>query len=291
MVHAAAAMKFSHRKVLIRTVDTAVVMLTDWLAQEMHELWLAFVTEKNLCYIAAYEQAYKLGPGKATALSVFHVASFAGQGKKTAWAMWSTIPEVTSAFMELASAPLEISQDSFATLKRFVVLLYDRTCKCYQVDLARKTLCKESSIFRRTISSPCSPGSRLLERTLLGTMPCPILHSSITIILAEIHKLCISDTSSFLTLVSNIISIVTKIPSSVVCKYKSYTCILLKHFRSIGRPSCAIDIFTFTVIQQVSLSDDSCRTFVRKLILLLGLRSYTVGFVQGSNEHPQKKPF
>ena len=37
MVHAPAAMKSDHRKVLIRTVDTDVVVVTVWLAQEMRE--------------------------------------------------------------------------------------------------------------------------------------------------------------------------------------------------------------------------------------------------------------
>ena len=48
MLHAADAIKCRHRKILIRTVDTDVVVLVVLVAQELHEvvdkLWLAFET-------------------------------------------------------------------------------------------------------------------------------------------------------------------------------------------------------------------------------------------------------
>ena len=48
MLHAAAAIKCGHHKILICTVDTDVVVLAVWVAQELHEvvdkLWLAFGT-------------------------------------------------------------------------------------------------------------------------------------------------------------------------------------------------------------------------------------------------------
>ena len=37
IVHAAAVMKSGHSRLLIRTVDTDVVVLAVWFAQEMHE--------------------------------------------------------------------------------------------------------------------------------------------------------------------------------------------------------------------------------------------------------------
>ena len=156
MLHAAAAMKSGHRRVLIRTVDTDVLVLAVWMAQELNEvvdeLWLAFGTGKNFRYIAAHELSATLGPDKAKALPIFHaitgcdtVSSFAGRGKKTAWAVWETFPEVTNAFLDLASAPSEISEDTLATLERYVVLLYDRTCTCSEVNLARKKLFAKKS--------------------------------------------------------------------------------------------------------------------------------------------------
>lgn len=63
-----------------------------------------------------------------------------GHGKKMAWAVWDTFPEVTDAFLSLASAPREISMHAMSTIERFVVLLYDRTSTCSDVNLARKKL-------------------------------------------------------------------------------------------------------------------------------------------------------
>ncbi|XP_064086105.1 uncharacterized protein LOC135201158 [Macrobrachium nipponense] len=136
MVHAADAVKSGHCRILIRTVDTDEVVLAVWMAQELHEaddeLWLAIGTGKSFRYIAAHKLAASLGPDKSKALPVFHaitgcdtVSSFAGRGKITAWAVWDIFPEVTNAFLTLASAPSEISEDTLATLERYIVLLYD----------------------------------------------------------------------------------------------------------------------------------------------------------------------
>uniref|UniRef100_UPI00358E27B6 uncharacterized protein n=1 Tax=Myxine glutinosa TaxID=7769 RepID=UPI00358E27B6 len=71
MLHAAAAMKSGHRRVLIRTVDTDVVVLAVWMAQELNEvvdeLWLALGTGKNFRYIAAHELSATLGQSQGTA--------------------------------------------------------------------------------------------------------------------------------------------------------------------------------------------------------------------------------
>ena len=56
MVHAVAAMKSGHRRVLIRTVDADVVVLVVCFAQEMHE---AVDSSDDFRYIA-----YELGPDK-----------------------------------------------------------------------------------------------------------------------------------------------------------------------------------------------------------------------------------
>ena len=82
---------------MIQTVDTDVVVLAVAAAQGLKagdELWLAFGTGKSFRYLAAHEISATLGPEKARALPVFHaltgcdtVSSFAGHGKKTAWAV------------------------------------------------------------------------------------------------------------------------------------------------------------------------------------------------------------
>ena len=116
---------------MIQTVDTDVVVLAVAAAQGLKaedELWLAFGTGKSLPYLAAH------GPEKACAPPVFHaltgcdtVSSFAGQGKKIAWAMWVAFPELKNALLELSSAPHDILQEVVAIIERFIILFYDQT--------------------------------------------------------------------------------------------------------------------------------------------------------------------
>lgn len=68
------------------------------------------------------------------------VSSFVGHGKKTAWAVWNSLPELTDALLRLACAPTEIPEQSMQTIERFVVLMYDRTSTCTDVNKARKKL-------------------------------------------------------------------------------------------------------------------------------------------------------
>ncbi|KAG7173838.1 hypothetical protein Hamer_G018107 [Homarus americanus] len=79
MVHAADVLECGHRRILIRTVDTDVVILTVALANErsevLDELWLTFGTGKNRRYIAAHQIAKALGPEKSRALPVFHAVT------------------------------------------------------------------------------------------------------------------------------------------------------------------------------------------------------------------------
>ncbi|KAG7166616.1 hypothetical protein Hamer_G013628 [Homarus americanus] len=68
LVHAADALECGHRRILIRTVDTDVVILAVGLANErsevLDEIWLTFGTGKNRRYIAAHQIAKALGPEK-----------------------------------------------------------------------------------------------------------------------------------------------------------------------------------------------------------------------------------
>ncbi|KAG7175900.1 hypothetical protein Hamer_G009939 [Homarus americanus] len=100
----------------------------------LDELWLTFGTGKNRRYIAPHQIAKALGPEKSRALPVFHaitgcdtVSVFAGHSKKATWATWNAFPEVTTAFLSLASTPSELPDGVLSTLERFIVLLYDRT--------------------------------------------------------------------------------------------------------------------------------------------------------------------
>jgi len=71
---------------------------------------------------------------RSRSLPIFHALTgsdttsfFARHGRKTAWNTWETYPEVTRAFVELASSPSSIIDETLATIERFIVLMYDRT--------------------------------------------------------------------------------------------------------------------------------------------------------------------
>ena len=150
LLHANHAALSGHTKILIRTVDTDVVVLAVSVAATLgaeYEIWLAFGTGKNFRHLAAHKIAIGLGQKKALALPMFHVltgcdtvSSFVGHGKKTAWITWNVLPQLTDALLTLSCAPREISEDAMHTIERFVILLYDRTSTCTDIDKARQKL-------------------------------------------------------------------------------------------------------------------------------------------------------
>lgn len=68
------------------------------------------------------------------------VSSFVGHGKKGAWATWKVLPQLTEALLTLTMAPNEIPQNAIHSIERFVILLYDRTSTCTNVNIARNKL-------------------------------------------------------------------------------------------------------------------------------------------------------
>ena len=85
------AIEKGYRQIMLRTVDTDVVVLavSTVVLLENTQLWIAFGTGKHLRYIPAHQIATSLGVEKARALPMFHaftgcdtVSSFAGKGKK-----------------------------------------------------------------------------------------------------------------------------------------------------------------------------------------------------------------
>ena len=69
------------------------------------------------------------------------VSSFGNRGKKTAWETWSVMDNVTETFEALSAFT---DQDTLTRLRPqlewFVILLYDRSSECFEVDKARKDL-------------------------------------------------------------------------------------------------------------------------------------------------------
>ena len=145
-----AAQHGHHQNILVRTVDTDVVVLAEV------QIWLAFGTVKNFQYLAAHKIAAYLGLEKSLALPMFHaltgcdtVSAFVGHGKKTAWAVWNSFSDLTSALLKLAHAPYVIQEQCLHTIERFVILVYDRTSTSTEVNKARKKLFAKTSSVRR----------------------------------------------------------------------------------------------------------------------------------------------
>ena len=83
---------------------------------------LAFGTGKSFRYLAAHETGCDT------------VSSFAGDGKKTARAIWTVRQELIDALLKLFAASNDILEDVMHTIGRFVILLYDRTSTCTGID-------------------------------------------------------------------------------------------------------------------------------------------------------------
>ena len=149
-LHAAQAAKLGYRNVLIRTVDTDVVVLAVALQQKVQyaELWIEFVSGGKVRYIHASAIASVLGSLRAQALPFFHaftgcdtVSSFAYHGKKSAWETWNSFADATVAFAELSCQPhISTVLDCLPVVEQFVVLMYDRKSNCKRVNEARQQL-------------------------------------------------------------------------------------------------------------------------------------------------------
>jgi hypothetical protein len=148
IVHLYHAAKDS-RSIILRTVDTDVVVLAVAAASHhpSHEVWVSFGTGKDLRHIGAHHIARGLGPEKSHCLPIFHsftgcdtVSFFSGVGKKKAWDVWGAFEDVTTTFLKLAEPPCKLTTTDRAALERFVVLLYDKTSNCLDVNSARRHL-------------------------------------------------------------------------------------------------------------------------------------------------------
>lgn len=77
MVHVKDAAVCGHQKVMIRTIDTDVVVLAISIFHivPLIELWMAFGTGKNFRYVAVHDIARALGQEKSKALPLFHAVT------------------------------------------------------------------------------------------------------------------------------------------------------------------------------------------------------------------------
>lgn len=166
MVHLLDAILNGYHKVLIRTVDTDVVVIVigrfsyfKSICQDIN-IWIAFGVGKHFSYIhinAVYED---LGGERSLALPVFHsftgcdtTSTFYGRGKKSMWEAWKCFNDVTQAFVYIALHPfatVSIDSQQFQLLERFTVIVYDKTSELQLVNELRQELfCRKEKTMER----------------------------------------------------------------------------------------------------------------------------------------------
>ena len=148
--HVAHAARHGHSKILIRTVDTdivAIVVRIFQLLKALQQLWITFGTGKSFRYLAIHEIAAAMRPQKPLALPMFHaltgcdtVSAFTSHGKRTAWITWNSFAELTEALLSLSFMPHCIPKETMKIIERFVILKYDKTSRCTDIDKARRKM-------------------------------------------------------------------------------------------------------------------------------------------------------
>ena len=117
---------------------------------QLSELWVAFGTGKHfryLLHVPVHDICQRISPITSRALLAFHAFTgcdqtsfFAHRGKQTAWEAWDAFSEVTS-FRVLSDAPtLEDVCEQLPTLERYIIIMYDLSNTCKEVNEARRDL-------------------------------------------------------------------------------------------------------------------------------------------------------
>ncbi|CAJ1084188.1 Sodium/potassium-transporting ATPase subunit alpha [Xyrichtys novacula] len=165
-VHLKDALEKGSQKVVIRTVDTDIIVILVGLLGQLTKdypdtgIWVAFGMGKNFQEICINTISQKIGKSISLALPAFHAftgcdttSQFRGKGKKSAWAAWKSFPEVTNAFIAMAAEPHQLSQESktFALLERYTCVLYDKTTNIENVNDLRKDLFAKKSLSMENI--------------------------------------------------------------------------------------------------------------------------------------------
>lgn len=156
VVHVRHALEGGNESILVRTVDTDVIVilagkLQDLLAyNERAKVWVAFGMGRHFSIISINGICSTIGWAKARALPVFHAftgcdctSQFFGIGKVTAWQAWEVNPQVTSTLEHISTHPFEelsITSTSFKSLERLTVVMYDKTSPLESVNEARMSL-------------------------------------------------------------------------------------------------------------------------------------------------------
>ncbi len=149
ILHVADAIHEGYMKILLRKVDTDVVVLAVAAAAKLStvsdlELWVAFGTGEHFRCIHVHEIVACLGPERSEALPLFHaytgcdtVSAFGGRGKQTSWDVWKGYDDVTATFWRLSTGAEHVFDEDVAVLECITILLYDRTSSLTDIDEAQ----------------------------------------------------------------------------------------------------------------------------------------------------------
>jgi len=149
LFHASHSFHQGFTKLMIHATDTDVVVLAIAVSSVLKdcEIWVAFGHGSKLRYVPCHLISAELGNDASWGLLFLHaisgcdtVSAFYGIGKKTAWAVWRSMPQLTPTCLRLSHAPTQISPDEMEQIERYVVLLYQRTSALSRVNEARKQL-------------------------------------------------------------------------------------------------------------------------------------------------------
>ena len=115
-------------------------------------MWISFGIANKLRNIQIDDICNTMYSAKAKCLPAFHdltgsdtTSFFSGTGKKTAYAKWSTRPELTSTLCHLMDKPETPSSDDIAVIESFVISLYSVSCTLADVNKARQQIFAQSS--------------------------------------------------------------------------------------------------------------------------------------------------
>ena len=166
-IHLKDALEKGARNILIRTVDTDVVVILVGLFFTLLteypscEVWVAFGMGKSYQKIRINSLYHKLGKDKSIALPCFHAftgcdttSQFFGKGKSSAWVALESFPEATGAFSLITLHPFESLDTTYAAfqiLERYTCVLYDKTTNISLVNELRINLFSKKSVFMENI--------------------------------------------------------------------------------------------------------------------------------------------
>ncbi|KAJ8353418.1 hypothetical protein SKAU_G00209850 [Synaphobranchus kaupii] len=166
VVHVQHALEHGAKTVLVRTVDTDVIVILVGLfhdllvLQPLTDIWVAFGMGRKYRFYHINNMCRSLGEPKSRALPMFHAYSgcdttsaFNGKGKKSAWRAWQAYDDATETFVYLAKhpfQPLDVDCPQFQKLERLTVILYDKSSPLNSINQKRKELfCQENRMMEK----------------------------------------------------------------------------------------------------------------------------------------------